>query len=74
METFATSKGQIVIPAPIRRRYNIKAGTKIEVVDAGEHILLRPITAEYIHSLRGSLKGSGALKVIEEERRLEREI
>jgi AbrB family looped-hinge helix DNA binding protein len=74
METYVSSKGQIVIPAKLRRKYGIKTGTKIEVYEEGERIILRPVTPEYIRSLRGSLKGRGALSILEEERRKEREL
>ena len=69
METYATTKGQIVIPAPLRKKYGITEGTKIVVVDTGNEILLRPITPQYLKNLRGSLKGSGALEVLVEERK-----
>ena len=73
METYATVKGQIVIPSKLRRKYGIKAGTRIEVWDEGSRIVLQPITREFIHSLRGNMKGSGALRILEKERRRERE-
>ena len=75
METTATTKGQIVIPASIRRQLGIKEGTRIqiEVDEARGQIILTPVTREYIRSLRGSLKGKGALKVLEAERRRERD-
>ena len=73
METYATVKGQIVIPSKLRRKYGIKAGTRIAVMDEGERIVLQPITRAYIHSLRGIMKGTGALKILEEERRNDRE-
>ena len=69
METYATTKGQIVIPASLRRKYGIKVGTKIIIHDAGEEIVLRPITEQYLKSLRGSLKGSDALKILMNERK-----
>jgi AbrB family looped-hinge helix DNA binding protein len=69
METYATVKGQIVIPAPLRKKYGITEGTKIVVVDTGNEILLRPITPQYLKNLRGSLKGTGALQVLVEERK-----
>jgi len=40
MESYATVKGQIVIPSKIRKKYGIKAGTKIEILDEGERIVL----------------------------------
>ena len=74
LETYTTVKGQIVIPAAVRRKLGIKEGTRIqiEVDEKNLAIILHPITREYIHNLRGSLKGGGALKILEEERRKER--
>jgi AbrB family looped-hinge helix DNA binding protein len=68
METYATVKGQIVIPAELRRKYRIKAGTKINVIDTGEAILLKPVTEESLKQLQGRLKGKGVLKSLLEER------
>ena len=73
METRATTKGQIVIPAALRRKYGIKSGTKIIVTDTGESIELKPITEQYLKKLQGSLKGGSALKVLMQERRKDRE-
>jgi AbrB family looped-hinge helix DNA binding protein len=74
MEVTATIKGQIVIPAEMRKKLMIKEGTRIRVEMDEEHnrIILTPVTQEYIRSLRGSLKGKGALKILEAERRKER--
>ena len=61
METTATAKGQIVIPSSVRRKLGIKEGTRIQIElneDAGE-IVLKPITREFVHSLRGKFKGKG---------------
>ena len=62
METSATTKGQVVIPAPVRRKLGIKEGTRIQVEldEAGHRIILTPITREYIHSLRGKYRGKVA--------------
>lgn len=76
METTATSKGQIVIPSSVRRKFGIKEGTRIriEVNEKANVIILRPITREYVHSLRGRLRGRGLLKALMAEKRREREI
>jgi len=73
METYATVKGQIVIPASLRRKYGIKNGTKIIVTDVGDAIVLKPVTEQYLKNLQGSLKGRGGLKVLVEERRKDKE-
>ena len=75
LETTATSKGQIVIPSSVRRKLGIKEGTRIQIElreDANE-IVLKPITREYVHSLRGRFKGKGLLKTLMAEKKKERE-
>jgi AbrB family looped-hinge helix DNA binding protein len=76
METTATSKGQIVIPSSVRRKFGIKEGTRIqiEVDESGKRIILKPITREYIHSLRGKYRGKGLLKELMADRRRERDL
>ena len=69
METHATAKGQIVIPATLRRKYGIKEGTRIVISDNGDSIVLKPLTDEYLKKLQGSLKGKGALNELIDERR-----
>jgi AbrB family looped-hinge helix DNA binding protein len=73
METYATVKGQIVIPAKLRRKYGIKNGTKIIITDIGDAIVLKPVTEQYLRNLQGSLKGKGGLKVLLEERARDKE-
>jgi len=73
METYATIKGQIVIPVELRRKYGIQAGTKINIIDTGEAILLKPVTEESLKRLQGRLKGKGVLKSLLEERRVDAE-
>ena len=71
METRATAKGQIIIPAILRRKYEIKEGTRIVISDNGDSIILKPITEEYLKKLQGSLKGKGALKALLNEKLIE---
>ena len=68
------SKGQVVIPHRLRKEFEIENGTKATVVATPEGILLKPITRSYIKSLRGSLKGTGVMKAMMEERKREREL
>ena len=76
MEAIATTKGQIVIPSSVRRKLGIKEGTRIQIeVDEQNHrIILKPITREYIHSLRGKYKGKGLMKALMAEKKHEREL
>ncbi len=72
--TVVTTKGQIVIPSRIRKKYNIKKGTKLHVEERGEFIVLKPITEEYFERLAGMLPTKGKLsKALLQERAEEKE-
>ena len=45
--TIVTSKGQIVIPSKIRRRLNIKMGTKLCIEEKGGELILKAVTPAY---------------------------
>ena len=74
-ETIATTKGQIVIPSALRRKFGITEGTRIqsEVDEKANKIILTPVTRTYIHSLRGKYKGKRLLDVLAAEKARERE-
>jgi AbrB family looped-hinge helix DNA binding protein len=67
-------KGQVVIPRRLRREFEIEEGTRATVEATPEGILLKPVTARFIRSLRGSLKGKGVMKAMMEDRKAEREL
>ncbi len=68
------SKGQIAIPAVLRRKLGIEAGARFQVSEeSGRIVLERIVTRADIRRVRGMLKGSGALKVLMTERRRDRE-
>ena len=70
-----TTKGQLVIPAKLRRKYAIRKGTQVAFLEDGDRILLQPITPQFIRSLRGCLgKDSSALEILLEERKRERKL
>ena len=64
MHTYVTTRGYITIPAALRRKYSLKAGTRIHLAvdEQTGRIFLTPITRHYIRSLRGKYKGRGLLK------------
>lgn len=70
-----TTKGQLVIPSKLRRKYAIRKGTQVAFVEEQNRLILQPLTPEFIHSLRGSLKGvPSALKVLQDEHKRDREL
>lgn len=70
-----TTKGQLVIPSKLRRKYSIKQGTQVAFLEEENRLVLQPLTAEFIRSLRGSLKGEpSVLKALLEDRKRERQL
>ncbi len=73
-----TTKGQIVIPARVRREFQIENGTKASVTITSEGILLRPITIQSISRGFGVLKRKPGEKSLAQEwadhKREEREL
>ena len=68
-----TSKGQLVIPARLRRRFGIKKGTLVSFLEDNGRIIVQPVTREFIRGLRGSLRGEpSALDYLLEGRKRER--
>lgn len=72
--TRMTSKGQVVIPAEVRRRLGIGKGTPFVVDDKDGAIILKPVTREYFDRLAGVLPRTPSLaKQLAEEHAQERE-
>ena len=70
-----TTKGQLVIPSKLRRKYGIRKGTRVAMIEEENRIILQPLTRAYIHSLLGSFKGEkSALEFLKEGRRQDREL
>jgi AbrB family looped-hinge helix DNA binding protein len=70
-----TTKGQVVIPSKLRKKLGIRKGTQVVFVEEEKHIILQPLTPDYIRSLRGSLKGKpSALDYLLEQRKRDREL
>jgi len=67
--TVVTTKGQIVIPSRIRRKLNIKKGTRLFIEEKEQEIILKPVTPAYFQKIAGILPTKGKLsKALLEDR------
>jgi AbrB family looped-hinge helix DNA binding protein len=72
--TIVTGKGQIVIPAGIRRKLNIKKGTKLFIEEREDELVLKAVTPAYFEKMAGVLQTKGKLsKALIEERSRDKE-
>ena len=70
-----TAKGQVVIPAKLRRKFGIKKGTQVYVYERDGEIAIKPITDDYIRKMAGMTGTKGKLlKALMEEKAKEREL
>ncbi len=65
-----SSKGQIVIPAKLRRKYSIEQGTRLNVVDGDGEIILRPVLQDAVTQAKGLFRGGqSSIQELLKERR-----
>ena len=69
METTLTERGQTVIPAEIRKRYDLKKGDKLIWLDTGKTITVIPVPSDIVAALEGSGKGYKLTERLLAERR-----
>ncbi|OHC01596.1 MAG: hypothetical protein A3H23_00290 [Planctomycetes bacterium RIFCSPLOWO2_12_FULL_40_19] len=76
METsIVTSKGQVVIPSKLRRKYGIKNGTRIHFFEVNGEMRIVPVTPELIDKNIGLLGTKGKLmRALLEDKKREREL
>lgn len=72
MTITVSNRGQMVIPAELRKKYDIHAQTKVELLDTGKEIVIVPIPKGSYRKAKGILKGISVKDLIE-ARREERE-
>jgi len=53
-----STKGQVVIPGPIRKSLGITSGSKLVVMTDGENVLMKPIRPPQMESFEGLLEES----------------
>ena len=67
-----SSKGQIVIPAALRRKLGLTPQTQIRIDEKDGVMTLQPVTREQIDRVKGMLKGSGVYQAMLDDREWER--
>ena len=68
-----SSKGQIVIPADLRKRYGLQEGSTVLFHEERGRLILEPNTYQAIYALQGSLREFPLEADLEEERYAERQ-
>jgi AbrB family looped-hinge helix DNA binding protein len=63
-----SSKGQLVIPAALRKKYRLKAGTRVAVEERDGKITLTPNPFEAVLALKGKYAGLPLEEDLMEER------
>jgi AbrB family looped-hinge helix DNA binding protein len=69
-----SSKGQIVIPANLRKRYRLQEGTTVVFQEERGRLILEPNTYQAIYALQGSLREFPLEADLEAERRAARKL
>lgn len=69
MRTKVTTRGQISIPATIRRQLRIKADTTVEWVVEGNTVRVIPLPDDPLRAFRGSGKGGTVKELLKDRRR-----
>ena len=74
-KSVVTTKGQIVIPAVLRRKYGIKKGTIINLFERNGEIVIKPVTDKYIQNMAGMTGTKGRLlQALKKEKAKERSL
>lgn len=73
MQSTITSRGQTVIPAEIRRRFNLTPSDRLEWIVENNTLKVVPVREDPIEAFRGRGKG-GAVKRLLQERAKDREL
>lgn len=68
----STIKGQILIPATLRKKYHIERGTTLGIYEENNRIIVEPLRQDPVEEGRGILKTKGrVLKALLRERQEE---
>jgi bifunctional DNA-binding transcriptional regulator/antitoxin component of YhaV-PrlF toxin-antitoxin module len=68
-----SSKGQIVLPAALRKKYDASPGAEWALIDMGDYVALVPRSKDPINEIRGMFKGREGVSEVDEFLRERRE-
>ena len=60
MKVKISSKGQISIPARYRKKFSVKTGDEVNIIESGDHLLIYPLKIQSkveLEKIFNSLKG-----------------
>jgi len=70
-----SNKGWVVIPNSIRKRYGLKRGDQVNIIDYGDVISIIPLSSDPVKESAGLLKGGSSLtKDLIEQRKRDKEL
>lgn len=69
MRSTITSRGQTVIPAEIRRRFQLDPSKKLEWIVDHNGIKVVPVKADPIDAFRGQGKGGSVQRLLQDRKR-----
>lgn len=72
MQSKVSARGQIAIPAKIRKAHNLKKDARVEWIDEGSYIVLIPLPDDPVTALRGAYHGLLSTEDLLKERAWER--
>jgi AbrB family looped-hinge helix DNA binding protein len=55
LETKITSKGQMVIPKPIRDKYGLKEGSRVKIIPVKDGVIIKPRSRGPWNGIRGMM-------------------
>lgn len=72
MKSTVSARGQVSIPATLRKKYHIEAQTELEWVEEGNTIKIIPIPKDPVATFRGAGKGRYTSDNLVRDRKKER--
>jgi AbrB family looped-hinge helix DNA binding protein len=72
MKSTVSTRGQVSIPAVIRKKYHIEAETVLDWIEDGDRISVIPLPKDPVGAFRGAGKGRYTSDKLVKDRRQER--